>query len=310
MGDTIFDAFHHRLELAQHMQEVLKETAKKDNKLCRLEGSIKKIHRIGTKSVYGQVFLVEERKHPQHLAAAKVMYDTKGNRAEVRWYRHFERMVTGQKTPHFPILYFHRLCRNTCALEAEPKDTTSKDPKHCMVVVSELAKGDLRTWIENGSHPVRDYYSMLAQLFMGLWILMEENVSHNDLHWGNLLYHETPHLKGKWMTYRVGDYEIKIRNTGAIWVLWDFGKMRMSPRAWDVMEIDAYRILHFPKWATSEKWKVPKSVARLCEVLREAIKESDSLASVISLVLPKIPKDVWAGIEKVVQLQWGSAHHR
>lgn len=317
MDDATTDVLYQRQQLAAHMHDALEDMS--SQQLCKLDGSIEKIQRIGTKSVYGQVFLVSERAHPQHFAAAKVMYATKDNQKEIAWYKYFERWVTDGKSPHFPLVYFHKLCGKTCAFDesamADKKQKNKKKddiaPPHgrkhtdkCIVVLSELAKGDLRTWIQNGKHKVPDFLSMMGQLFMALWVLMQEDVVHNDLHWGNLLYHETPQLKGKWMTYHMGDSKIQIRNQGVLWVLWDFGKMRrVASSPLEVIHTDAYRILHFSRWATGEKWKVPSKVGRLCEHLVTAIKKMTIKDTTLASIIHGIPDDIWSDIERVIRVQ-------
>jgi predicted unusual protein kinase regulating ubiquinone biosynthesis (AarF/ABC1/UbiB family) len=95
-----------------------------------------------------------------------------------------------------------------------------------LIIMNELANGDLKQYLYNYStrpqNKNRDIFSALSQIFMGIAALQTHlHTIHNDLHWGNVLYHSiTP---GGWWWYRVGDTDVYIRNTGQLWVLWDFG---------------------------------------------------------------------------------------
>jgi hypothetical protein len=58
--------------------------------------------------------------------------------------------------------------------------------------------------------------------------LERKGIVHNDLHFGNILYHEEGPERdndGKWLWYRIGKDDIYVKHRGFLWVLWDFGMM-------------------------------------------------------------------------------------
>lgn len=294
-----------RIELAHHMHDELKKDTSDD--ICMLKGSVKKIQRIGTKSVYGQVFKISEAHHKHHVAAAKVMYETKANIDEVKWYRKFQKLVENNTTPHFPLVYFARPCGTVCSFQKGDKAPKNKQAvSTCMVAVSELAAGDLRSWILEKKRSPMECMSMILQVCMALWVLHQHGVVHNDLHWGNVLYHDTKSLKDKWMDgYTVGPYNVQIRNKGALWILWDFGKMKKTANASYVISRDLYRILHFAQWAAHEKSKnVPPVIAKFCELCISIIKLDDNAPweQVVQQVMSALTKDMEKLINRVVRV--------
>lgn len=305
--------FEQRIELAKHMKTILANgnsdngNGNENGKICELSGSIKKIQRIGTKSVYGQVFLVSEKYHPHHMAAAKIMYNTPENRHEIKWYKIFEKFVSEGKCLHFPLVYFDRLC-STCAFDnGDDKPQNKTKNQKCILAVSELAAGDFKHFISS-SHKktLEDYISFVAQTMIAVFALTTQNVSHNDLHWGNVLYLPSPDLKGKWMSYTIGNFQIDIKNTGYFWILWDFGKMKKNVATTnaEVFNKDLYRILHFARWAKNEKMKkVPDNISQLCDVAIECIQHANSWPNFIELFLKTIPPKLMSLVTSVCRVK-------
>lgn len=304
------DFFERRMQMAKHMKEVL-TTKKNDTAMCQLKGSIQKIQRIGSKSVYGQVFKISEKEHPNHIAAAKVMYDTKENIQELKWYHIFEKFVAQGKCLHFPLVYFHKTCRS-CAFDNNVKDLPKKknENQQCIVAISELAAGDLKSFIGHVSSSKRlsrtntyDFISFIAQTMIAVYALSLQNVIHDDLHWGNVLFLPSPDLKGKWMSYTVGDYQIDIRNTGYFWILWDFGKMKKATGNSQLISRDLYRILHFARWAKNEKMRIPKDIETLCDIALECIENTTSWRSFIELIIGNMPPKLMSLVTYIIRMK-------
>ena len=47
------------------------------------------------------------------------------------------------------------------------------------------------------------------------------NLSHNDCHWGNFLYHKIK--PGGYIHYKIFDKDIYLKNYGYLWIIWDYG---------------------------------------------------------------------------------------
>lgn len=309
-GESSQNFFQRRIQMAKHMKASLKKG--NDAKMCQLSGSVEKIQRIGTKSVYGQVFLVSEKEHPQHHAAAKIMYNTKDNLQELKWYSVFEKFVIQGKCAHFPLVYFHKTCVS-CAFDKTEKDVpkNKNENQQCIVAISELAAGDLKSFIHASSSKrkskkqIDDFISFIGQTMIALYALSTQRVYHDDLHWGNLLYLPSPDLKGKWMSYTIGNYQIDIQNTGYFWILWDFGKMKKAKGNGivEVINKDLYRILHFARWAKNEKMKVPKEIEELCDIALDCIESASSWPNFIELVIQRMPASLLSLVTNVIHVK-------
>lgn len=295
------DFLRERLKLADHMKTVLKQS--NGTKYCKLSGSLQKIQRIGTKSVYGQVFLVSESAHPQHLAAAKIMYDTKDNARELEWYKKFERVVRKGQSPHFPLVYHQRIC-GKCPFDKDaPAKPGDASKPRCIVAVSELAAGDLKAWMAKGPRSPAAFASLVAQIVMALYELELHGALHNDLHWGNLLYLETNGLKGKWITYKIGQWLIEVRNEGFLWLLWDFGKMKSTRIGGQVIQHDLYRIMHFAEWAEKDGLKTPKLVREICRAFVQCAKKASSWDGLLADISAELTPPMWKLINRVVRMR-------
>ena len=125
-------------------------------------------------------------------------------------------------------------------------------------------------------------------------------IVHNDLHLGNILYHEEEsekENKGRWLWYRDGKDDIYVKHTGTLWVLWDFGLMINADETRDGDPffvnntfIDDITSRFFPllkqkflKQSASD----PKAVwytHPFIEVLDDLLKENDSIITVLNLL--------------------------
>jgi hypothetical protein len=230
-----------RVATYHNLQTSLKTEKDKDF-ICDLKAPLKKIRRIGTPSVYGQVFLVEYTPLQELQLAAKVMKNTTMNMHETKLYKQMNQLVIGHRTPHMPLVFQSQICDKTIAL------------------LTELAQGDLRAWLEKGGITSLQLMSMIAQVILALFSLESTGYTHHDLHWGNLLYHEQPEREGAYIYYRVQGHDIYVRHAGVLWTLWDFGLMKKSTYPSQVVREDLFRILHFNNWMKDKHYpKLPIS---------------------------------------------------
>jgi hypothetical protein len=197
--------------------------------------------RIGSDSKYGIAYLAEGMGHNTGSVikvAVKVLADDSGNRKEVGILKLVSEKVRAG-FPNFPLAYTVLKCdRAICQLGSDCHSLFKN--KH-MVVLNELAHGDLSMWMRT-LHTPRQCYSAIAQIFVGLMAFHELGFRHADMHWGNALYHDIP-AGGCWH-YRIGGEDVYIENTGQLWVLWDFGMaeklVKTDSQSWS----DYSRIMH------------------------------------------------------------------
>jgi len=223
----------------------------------RNKQGFQKVKRIGSASVYGETHLVKNIDiplRPLYVAVKIAPKNTPGIEREIQNYESATKLVKRYISPHFPVVYGYNLCDH-CEYENPRILANKRSTKKCYYIFNELAAGDLKTWIKQQAskktwEPEEVYHSMVTQLLMGLFALhWALNMTHADLHWGNVLWHDTSATKGGYwhyqMIYSGLTQNIYIKNTGQLWVLWDFGMMSQGyydPR-------DTKRILYFPKWA-------------------------------------------------------------
>lgn len=266
-----------RVAVYQRVRNIMKKEVD-DNYVCSLTTPLTKVRRIGTPSVYGKVFLVRYETMQGLEMAAKVMKNTINNANEVKLYNKFTEYVIKKRTPHMPLVFYDKTCHKCSDISGRGK---------CIAVLSELAQGDLRAWLEKGGITRHQLFSMIVQLIFALYAFERAGYTHHDLHWGNLLYHEQPEHEGSYIHYKGPDGEdVYVLHTGVLWTLWDFGLMQKSFDSSEVVQTDLFRILNFPAWAESHKYpNLPISTTWMKGMLRTCLTSTTVLE-----VLPAMPK--------------------
>ena len=90
--------------------------------------------------------------------------------------------------------------------------------------MNELADGDLKMYLEKKTHIWNPALvtNCLFQIAAGLYSLEKfYDLTHNDLHFGNILVHEVK--PGGFWHYKIDGANYYVPNMGYLFVLWDFG---------------------------------------------------------------------------------------
>lgn len=203
--------------------------------------------RIGTPSKYGIVYLSQGKGMGRLIkVACKLMAINKSNRDEIAILDKVSHEVTDNNFMNFPMMYASIECDKPVCTRRTPECPSDVLKRKYFVVFNELADGDLKQWLHIDSpHTVDEYLSALFQIYMALAKLGSMNYVHNDMHWGNALYHQVP--AGGWWWYRVAGTDYYIRNTGQMWVIWDFGMVKRTRGQHAngfYPKTDFYRIIH------------------------------------------------------------------
>ena len=219
-----------------------------DSKRLLMGDAIDLTNRIGSPSLYGIVYLTKGKGMARLIkVACKMMTTDAVNKHELDILDRVSKEVVNNNFMNFPLLYSSIHC-DTPVCTKDIKDCPYDILKHkYMVVFSELADGDLKQWIhqQQPNRTTDAYISALFQIYMGLAKLGSMKYKHNDMHWGNALYHTVP--PGGWWWYRVAGKDYYIRNTGQLWVLWDFGlvkKTRINAPPGTYAKTDFLRIIN------------------------------------------------------------------
>lgn len=118
-------------------------------------------------------------------------------------------LVLNKVCCNLPLLYDHKIC------ERENK----------VVFYNELANGSFIDWIFI-DHTEEEWEAFLFQLWLGMYVLQKQlKLVHNDLRFGNVLYHETNNVTNK---YVINNKEYYMPNYGYTFVIWDFGGAKLA----------------------------------------------------------------------------------
>lgn len=144
-------------------------------------------------------------------------------------------LVENKITPNLPLYVNYFVC-NSCYYENEHLINSQMSGKPCVILINELATaGDLKEWSEV---PRNDdlWLNAYFQIFTAIYALQKYfDITHHDLHWGNVLVHEVP-VGGFWR-YTIDGIDYDVPNYGFLFTLWDFGYARIPGK----VEIEKWR---------------------------------------------------------------------
>jgi hypothetical protein len=221
------------------------------SKLCvshkHLGNAVQIKNRFGSPSEYGEAWIGYTFKNGYKVAVKKMplgeddQFESYTNKqllsgdsawSEMASYMLSTILVMANICPNLPVLYKYFWCPKCHFVN---KQITPKT-QPCLIVINELAEGDLKMYLEKKpqiwNHNL--ITNCLFQIAAGLYSLQKfYNLTHNDLHYGNVLVHEVQ--PGGFWHYLIDGKNYYIPNLGYVFVLWDFGmahipgKIRGSP---------------------------------------------------------------------------------
>jgi hypothetical protein len=274
--------FKNRIEYMNVIKEILNKYTKEE--ICDFKKGFEKIKRIGTRSKEGEAYIAYngDNKLPIYVAI-KLMPVKPYNINEVQKYRLFTNYVLNHNSPHFPIIYSTKKCK-----ECKYDDKRHFTNKECITLINELAQGDLKSYLKI-NHTSYDLICIIGQLIMACLAMEHAGIVHHDMHWGNYLYHIVPEYKGKYMHYSYYDVinnkmrNVYLKNNGVIFIAWDFSDMRPMYRMTDNVTQDLYRILHIYRWAVETGYpKFPKDAYDVCKELINETRISPDISGMLN----------------------------
>jgi hypothetical protein len=176
---------------------------------------------------------------------------------------------------------------------------TESPSSSSLVLINEKANmGSLRNWCSVSDWNVLTWKSALFQIFSALWLLQKYfDLTHHDLHWGNVLVQHVP--KGGYFHYCIEGIDYLVPNQGYIFTLSDFGNVHVPNKivnhgylAQDTEKrysLDYFRISHSIVWSANEFWdsKVDKSLGNLYTQIKDMYTKNMTL----DVVIPRIFHD-------------------
>jgi serine/threonine protein kinase len=125
--------------------------------------------------------------------------------------------------PNVPLMYGVYACP-TCEFEGLNMQKKKTDIKPCLIMLMELASGDLAHWL-NLKPTEPEIYNALFQVLAGLYALQKHGqVVNDDIKSPNILYYDVK--PGGYWVYNIMGKRYHVPNLGKLFVINDFGVSR------------------------------------------------------------------------------------
>ena len=187
--------------------------------------------RIGSKSLYGSVFLSKIIDNNEYKFATKVQLLTTDTFNELKFLELVTKTSIENKNIHFPLMFNNLECSYFNKKdELIPNNLKDTDDKYKYInsyysTFVELADGDIGSYLLKNHKTIKlkQLKNMLSQCFIAILSCHILNITHNDAHINNFLYHKIKINKKSCFKYEYKDLVFYIENLGFNWVIWDFG---------------------------------------------------------------------------------------
>lgn len=149
-------------------------------------------------------------------------------------------LVENKVTPNLPVYANYFVC-DSCQYENAALRNKFPAGGPCVILINELANaGDIKTWSET-DRDNDEWINAYFQIFSAIYSLQKYfDVSHHDLHWGNVLVHKIP--PGGYWRYTIDGVDYDVPNLGWLFTLWDFGYARIPGK------------VEIAKWKKLKRW--------------------------------------------------------
>jgi hypothetical protein len=136
-------------------------------------------------------------------------------------------LIKKRVCPNLPLLYETYVCP-TCDFEDVQKKKTTTKP--CLILMTELANGDLSSWLAT-KPSIPELYNALFQILAGLYSIHKNGqVCNNDVKAQNILYYNVKVIPGSYWVYNIFNKKYYIPNIGKLFIVNDFGvSLTLSP---------------------------------------------------------------------------------
>jgi len=193
-----------------------------DGNMYKLHDKITLSTQIGSKSAIGIVYKSTTKNNVLFRIATKLMGNDEENEKEIHISNLVSNAVLTNKNPHFVITYGYYNCN-------VPNSNTQTSVidilnNNYFIFLNELASGDIISLLEGikqGKIKSFNLYNFIFQIFISLYSFHNLGYIHGDAHVGNFLYHKVKN--GDYVYYKINGKNIYVKNTGYLWMIWDFG---------------------------------------------------------------------------------------
>jgi len=142
-------------------------------------------------------------------------------------------------TQNVPVTYKYFWCP-TCSIKSKISP--------CLLIINELANNDLRHYLKQKNlFGIELTRNCMFQILNALYALQKfYKLSHNDLHFENVLVHQIE--RGGYWKYIIDGRSYYVPNLGYVFVLWDFGHVSIPDKIKGKREkdvSDVFRLCYF-----------------------------------------------------------------
>lgn len=256
------------------------ETVLSGDKLCvrnkNLGDAISMQKRFGSPSAFGEAWIGYTFKNGYKVAVKKMplgkndqiesyterqLLSGDSAWAEMASYMVCTLLVMAKICPNLPVLYKYFWCPKCRFVN---KAIKGKKERPCLLVVNELADGDLKSYMEKKIHIWNPTLveNCVFQMAAGLYALEKYyNMTHNDLHYGNVLVHEI--APGGYWHYKIDGKNYYVPNLGYLFVLWDLGMAHIPGK-----------MKGRPEFYTLDATPIPSEtdIGRICAVMFDVLR--------------------------------------
>lgn len=195
---------------------------------------------------------------------------------ELYYVKECSRLVREHVCPGFLLVFFH-------AVEEQALFENARlhrwNGANALLTMMELADGDLKTWAHGSQHTDNEWWSAIFQIvFAVIAFQTHVEITHNDLHWGNILTVRT--TPTPWIRYHFKGMKYTIPFAGVFFVISDFGFATKSERRFGMKDLK--RIANLGKWLGS--------VPRALDIFHRIVSQSHSSMDVLEGLRPYLPQ--------------------
>lgn len=206
---------------------------------------------------------------------------------ELFFLRKCEDLVKKKICPGFILIYFNSIVQNT--IFRNPK-LSSLNGSNSMTIAMELAKTDLQNYSKNKLDTIEWVGIIFQILFIILTYQKHLKISHNDLHWGNILIYDIKSREDlgdqQYILYEYKKTKFYVPFFGYIIIIIDFGFVSRLNNE-NIMK-DVKRISHLNKWIR-EFYKMEDVFLR---TFQEKVNICGSIWDLIKDLSKILPKEV------------------
>ena len=191
-------------------------------------------HQIGSKSRYGVIYLTNNTFN-DIIYATKLTPQNAYNYNELQISKKLSNVVIADKSPHFLIVYKFIFCND--GYDANLPDIINKTSYY--ISINELADGNLKNFLEfNTTHELilNAYQQILISILS--FHYFTNNYFHNDCHYKNFLFHKIK--PGGYFHYNIYGKDVYIKNMGYLWMIWDFGLVKINTSVYKYNQLRDY----------------------------------------------------------------------